>query len=549
MIQISQKTQLFLLLLIATILFTVNIGSYPFIDGDATFYGQVAKNMLTHGDWFVLRFDHFSATDYVDKPPLTMWAMAIMFKLLGPTEFAGRLWHSLIAVLTVWMTYLIGCRLFKHKVGILSGFILTTSLQFFYQAREPLQDIPLAFCFVVTIYLFILFIQRQRWCYVYLIAVILGMAVMIKGPVGVVVPGLIISLVFVVIGAYKRHEIKDYLIHIPLALGVFLLICFPWHLWAYLRDGSDFLVFYFGKRTFSRYAAGAIFPGTAIPVYLGYLVLACLPWTPFLVPASYQAGKMSFLSQNQKEKEANILLLTWIAVVFLFFAISPGNIFMRYLLPLLPATALIMGNYLYNYYKNKNILSATFAIIIGLLLLGIIISLNLLFPSFKELYSDPKNHIYLMILTPFITIFSVGILLTGIRLIKYQDKWNIVLLVSFTVVAYGVFIQSLTLHIDKVLQHKKIADYINQQSLPETKIAKYMPRGGYTMLSFYLNPYLKKLRKKTELDNFLRSNDNAMIIVEDPSLIPDDYRSLLKPLKQYGEWTLLQKSYIPNSGK
>ncbi|MFH1428847.1 MAG: glycosyltransferase family 39 protein [Candidatus Margulisiibacteriota bacterium] len=542
LIQKSQRIQVYILLILAFALFTISIGNYPFIDGDATFYGQTAKNMIEHGDWTTLRFDHFDADYFVDKPPLTMWITALMFKLFGLTEFAGRFWHSLLAMFTVLITYLLGRRLFQHQIGMLAGFILTTSLQFFYQAREPLQDIPLAFCFALIFYLYVLFIQEKKFLYYYLLCLMIGIAIMIKGLVGLILPGAILLITFLFSKEYKNFKLKDYLAHLPGGLALVLMIALPWHIAEYLKEGSKFMEFYFGERTFSRYMGAQSFPGSAFPAYLIYLFLGFLPWAVFLAQSLYQGYKHYFKISSLPEKNYYLLLMVWITVTFIFFAVSPGNIFMRYLLPIFPACALLIAKYLYDNVTSPLIKPGIAAAFIGLLLSLITVIASTFSSQILNPATIHQDRIYLSILAPFLLFFSTGLLAAAYYLIKNKNKTAVYLLVILTSVSYFVFTGAVRKNIHLALPQKQIAALINQKINADTKVIKYMPhRGGLTMLSFYLKPYLKPVYNEKDLTEFLEGNPGTIIAVEDIDYIPAMLKSSLQLIHQQEKWGVYKK--------
>ena len=49
---------------------------------------QIARNMLTSGDWVSARLD---GVKYLEKSPLKYWMMAVSFKVFGPYDWAARI--------------------------------------------------------------------------------------------------------------------------------------------------------------------------------------------------------------------------------------------------------------------------------------------------------------------------------------------------------------------------------------------------------------------------------------------------------------------------
>ena len=57
--------------------------------------GQIARNMLTSGDWVTARLDGVA---YLEKAPLVYWAMAIAYKIFGVHDWAARVPIVLAAI-------------------------------------------------------------------------------------------------------------------------------------------------------------------------------------------------------------------------------------------------------------------------------------------------------------------------------------------------------------------------------------------------------------------------------------------------------------------
>ena len=74
------------------------LGSTTFFDRDEGYYAECAREMALRGDPFV---PTFSGKPWMEKPPLTYWAMAVSMKLLGFNEFAARLPSALAGLLAL----------------------------------------------------------------------------------------------------------------------------------------------------------------------------------------------------------------------------------------------------------------------------------------------------------------------------------------------------------------------------------------------------------------------------------------------------------------
>jgi len=56
---------------------------------------QIARNMLTSGDWFTARLDGVA---YLEKAPLVYWAIASSYRVFGGHDWAARISIALSAM-------------------------------------------------------------------------------------------------------------------------------------------------------------------------------------------------------------------------------------------------------------------------------------------------------------------------------------------------------------------------------------------------------------------------------------------------------------------
>src|SRR2546428_12900735 len=95
----------------------------PFLDPDEGLYATIAQEMLNGGDWVI---PHINGLPYLEKPPLFFWLTGLTFWLVGPSEWATRVWSALPALGTVILTWRIGRRLHGACAGLLAGIVVAT---------------------------------------------------------------------------------------------------------------------------------------------------------------------------------------------------------------------------------------------------------------------------------------------------------------------------------------------------------------------------------------------------------------------------------------
>src|SRR2546428_8346055 len=164
-----------------------------------------------------------------------------------------------------------------------------------------------------------------------------ALAVLEKGLIGIVIPGLVIGTWILLVGEWSILRT----LYLPSGFALFIMIALPWHLLV-AKINPEFLNSYFIREHFRRFLyQNGLFdhPWSFVPV----LLIGFFPWTVFL----YQALKHSLapsLRPRHGHKEA-VFLIVWAGWVFLFFSFSSSKV-IPYILPMFPPLAILIGRYL-----------------------------------------------------------------------------------------------------------------------------------------------------------------------------------------------------------
>jgi 4-amino-4-deoxy-L-arabinose transferase-like glycosyltransferase len=194
-----------------------------------------------------------------------------------------------------------------------------------------------------------------RWAYL-----ALGLAVLTKGPVALVLAGLIWGLWVLLMGAENRlpspppqpsplkgegvkgnvylrrrliYQRRPWLALVqPRAWLLLLALSLPWFIWVQWRY-PDFLRFFILEHHVGRYLAAELHP-QPLYYYLPVLLGLMLPWC-LLVP--WRVGRRPGAADPDRA-----FLLGWAGVVLVFFSLSRGKL-PAYILPALLPLALLLG--------------------------------------------------------------------------------------------------------------------------------------------------------------------------------------------------------------
>ena len=270
-------------------------------------YAQTAKEMLAAGDCLS---PQIYGNYWYDKPIFFYWELIAAFSLFGVTDFAARFFPALFAAAGLFMTYAFAERLYGERTAFWSVVILGTGVLYSVLAKLILTDMSLFVFFGGTLGAFFLGYYEQCRCWFYAAYACAGLAVLTKGPIGLLLPGLII-LVFL---ALRRDLSALGRICIPTGLLVFAAVCAPWYVYMYLTHGTDFVNTFLGIHNVLRATVSEHAKWDVWYFYLGIYFLGMFPWSFALPLALWRAWRF----QPVIDVRAHFLLV-WAVVVPVFF--------------------------------------------------------------------------------------------------------------------------------------------------------------------------------------------------------------------------------------
>jgi 4-amino-4-deoxy-L-arabinose transferase-like glycosyltransferase len=294
---------------------------------------EVALAMYQSGDWILPRR---MGVAWVDYPPMIYWVGNISAHVFDSMNaFTLRLPNGLVAIIIVLITGATAARWFDARTGFWAAFALMTSMLFVYEANSYRPDLLFT---VFIVGAFILYadgsLDRPRlWLRAAAFAC-LGFAMLSKGILGLLLPGLIL-----VLWHLSRKEWLRIIQLAPLSL-IALLIFLPWVAGTAETMGWDNILTEFYEQNFARFQSG--FRGHAQPpwYYLKNFWIDFMPWS-WLFPAALVWTVKSGLLKNERVQ----LLCWWFGTFFVFLSIAETKR-QLYMLPAFPAIALLLAPWL-----------------------------------------------------------------------------------------------------------------------------------------------------------------------------------------------------------
>lgn len=259
------------------------------MDVDAAQYASMSREMVETGNWMQL---HNRYHDYLDKPPLLFWLSSLSMSLLGITNFAYKLPSFLFGILAVISTIRLTELIYNRITGLVAGMMLASSLGFFIMMNDVRTDTLLMGSFIFGLWQIVLYLKTKSWRNLVLGFTGIGLAMLAKGPLGLVMPVFALSCEF----AYKRQW-KNFL-RWEWIVGMFIvaLILAPMCIGLYNQfdahpekqingeTGVSGLEFYFWTQSFGRITGdsdwGTKFDNGAGPFFFTHTFLwAFFPWS------------------------------------------------------------------------------------------------------------------------------------------------------------------------------------------------------------------------------------------------------------------------------
>lgn len=405
------------ILLAAGLVFFTNLGAYPLFDEDEPKNAVCGKEMYERGDWIVPTFNHDLRTD---KPILIYWVMLTSFHLFGVSELTARLGSALLSAGTLLLTYHLGRRLFDAQTGFLAGLILCTCLMFSAVGRSVTPDATLICCTTSALTAYVWMVSRRQggrfgmtedaagrrmWTGFLpatrresvLMYGAMGLAVLAKGPVGVVLPCAIIGLFLLV--RWRGDRLSDgaqlvpgggwwrswpvavwqtvnparvgfaaWKMRVLFGAAVVAVVALPWYTAVGIQTDGAWLAGFLGRHNVGRFLEPMENHRGPVIYYIPVVLLGTFPWSVFLPVAVWRLVQR--IREGGPDVAASTFLACWAGLWIAFFSFAQTKL-PNYVLPSYPALALIVASYLRDWLREADP-AGSFIFRLGCRVLGVV---------------------------------------------------------------------------------------------------------------------------------------------------------------------------------
>jgi len=375
---------------IASLAFLWNLGNIGLVDETEPLFAEAARQMTVTGDFIT---PYFNGATRFDKPPLVYWLMAVAYRAIGVNEWAVRIPSALSAIaLTCLGFYTLSkqegssatdsvtdltdvrkkeegrrneeAEKFPHSPRLpiflstpwIGAALIALNPQTIAWGRTGVSDMLLVGCMCSALLAFFLgyTLEEERekagfstvsssrfpnqWYLTFY--VLIALAILAKGPVGIVLPALIVGSFSLYLGNFRQlwREMR------PVSgILIILAIALPWFILVILANGQTYIDSFFGYHNFQRFTQVVNRHSAPWYFYFFVVLLGFAPWSIYLPVAIARTRfwQRSYWRRQPRSAQLSLFALFWFGCIFGFFTISVTKL-PSYVLPLMPAAAILV---------------------------------------------------------------------------------------------------------------------------------------------------------------------------------------------------------------
>jgi 4-amino-4-deoxy-L-arabinose transferase-like glycosyltransferase len=323
----------FSLLTLAAVAYTAGL-FIDLLEPDACQYANIGMEMLQKKSFLQVLY---RGENYLDKPPLVFWLSSLSYSIFGISNFAYRLPSFLFTILGVYSSYCLASSLYNKKVGRITVIILTTCQAYFLFNHDVRADTLLTGSVIFGIWQLYEFLNNNRIKHLILGFVGIGLAMLSKGPIGIVLPVLAFAPDFIYRGKWKNFIKWQWLA----GLFVLTLILSPMMIGLYKQFCTYGLRYYFWIQSFGRITGENVWNNHPGPFLLySSFMWAFMPWCILAVYGVLDRLKMIFLEIKNRLPRTEIFTIS--GIVLTFFSLTRSHYQLpHYIFVIFPLFAII----------------------------------------------------------------------------------------------------------------------------------------------------------------------------------------------------------------
>ena len=385
MILKSDLKKILILLVLSFIFLMLGNNILDLTNPDEVFYAGTAQEMAHQKTWSV---PYLFGQPQFEKPIFVYWLIRIGFLIFGVGAFGARFFPALFGMIGVIAVYIFSLYGFNDKKkAFLCALVMMSSVLYIGLSRTVFTDLIFSVLILLSLTSFYLGYTRKNFkaAGIILFFISSALAVLTKGPLGLLIPLLAVSIFLAI-----RKDLS-FLFCGSSGWGfiIFVLVALPWYAFIIKQFGSSFISEFFYNDHVRRLFEAEHRSNDKWWFYPGSMVLSIFPWSIFSIASFfYLGGKLKQI----KEQPIYLFLSCWMIAVFFIFQFAHSKL-VSYIFPLLPAAALLAGDFMNEVSRNKKqLFSRLFA---GTAVIFMLLPVGIVGAAFKyPMYVRPSIGLY-----------------------------------------------------------------------------------------------------------------------------------------------------------
>ncbi len=215
--RLSIDQNYFLVLLLGSAFFLPFLGNVHLFDWDEINFAECSREMILTGDYLHAQINF---APFWEKPPLFIWLQSLSMHLFGINEYAARFPNAVCGISTLIIIYHLGKTLYNATFGWLWSLAYLGSLLPHLYFKSGIID-PFFNLFIFLSVVFLIESEKNRtpqYKYLLVGGLFLGLAILTKGPVGLLIVGLTWFIKMLIFKELSINKIKNFSIFISMSL-------------------------------------------------------------------------------------------------------------------------------------------------------------------------------------------------------------------------------------------------------------------------------------------------------------------------------------------
>ena len=343
------RTDFLLLAGFCAFLFFYGLGQFGLIGADEPRYAQVAREMIEHHDWVTPTLGGHA---WLEKPPLYYWQAMLAFSIFGVSDVGARIPSAIDATLLVVAVYIF-FRRFRRGVEVDAALITASCAGIIGYARAASTDMPLTATFAIGMLAWWAWRENGKRVFLAAFYFFMALGMLAKGPVAPVLAALVI-VVFAV--ATREGRLVWRTLWVP-GILVFCAIGLPWYIAVQMRNAQFFGEFIL-QHNLERFSTNLYHHPEPFWYYVPVTAVALVPWIVFVIAAIVESVRVWWRERLESstpdlELQFRVFACCWLFVPILFFSFSRSKL-PGYILPAIPAGALLLADYLLRHFEQES---------------------------------------------------------------------------------------------------------------------------------------------------------------------------------------------------